>query len=107
MLAARVRSLKSLLIHRLLVGAAGLVVLALAFLASLLVHQPRAFTLSVPVGAGLIFAQGVGSTAWLAGLRRRRPMRPAWMRPAWIIWGQAAGAVICWLVLAWIFWLRA
>src|SRR5712691_10091366 len=102
MLAARVRSLKSLLIHRLLVGAAGLVVLALAFLASLLVHQPRAFTLSVPVGAGLIFAQGVGSTAWLAGLRRRRPMRPAW-----IIWGQAAGAVICWLVLAWIFWLRA
>jgi hypothetical protein len=106
MLAALMRSVLSLLIQRVVVGATGLVVLALAFLASLLVHQSRVFTLSVPVGAGLIFAQGVGSTAWLAGLRRRRPMRPAWMRPAWIIWGQAAGAVTCWLVLAWIFWLR-
>jgi hypothetical protein len=102
MLAALVRSLPSLLIQRVLVGAAGLVLLALAFLASLMVHEPRVFTLSVPVAGGLILAQGVGSTAWLAG---RRPGRPS--SPPWVVWGQAAAALICWLVLVWIFWLRA
>lgn len=102
MLAARVRSLQSLLIYRLLIGAAGLVVLALAFLVSVLVRQPRVFTLLVPVGGGLILAQAVGRTAWLAGLRPGQPLRPAW-----IVWGQAAAALTCWVVLVWIFWLRS
>lgn len=49
--------------ERVLVGAAGLVMLAVAFLASLMMHEPRVFTLSVPVAGGLILAQGAGSTA--------------------------------------------
>jgi hypothetical protein len=101
MLAALVRSVLSLLIQRVLVGAAGLIVLALAFFASLLAHQPRLLTLAAPVAGGLILSQGLGSTVWLA---RRRPGRPLF--PAWVIWGQGAAARICWLVLAWIFWLR-
>ena len=101
MLAAQVGSLQSLLIRQPLVGVAGVVVLALALLVSLLVSQPRLFTLAVPVAGGLILAQGVGSTVWLGGLRLSRPLRPSW-----IIWGQAVGAAICWLLLVWIFWLR-
>jgi hypothetical protein len=94
-------SLRSVLIRRPLVGGAGVVVLALSFLASVLVRQPRVFTLAVPVAAGLILAQGVASTAWL---RRLRPGRK--LGPGWIIWGQIGGSVICWLVLVWIFWLQ-
>ncbi len=102
MLAALMRSLPSVLIQRVLVGAGGLAVLALAFLASLIVHEARVFTLWVPVAGGLILAQGVASTAWLAG---HRPSRP--VGPRWVVWGQAAAALICWLVLVSIFWLRA
>jgi hypothetical protein len=102
MLAALVRSLLSLLIQRILVGAAGVVVLALAFLASLIMREPRLLTLSVPVAAGLLLAQGVGSTAWLAGLRPGRPLLPPW-----IVWGNAAAGLFAWMVVAWIFWLRA
>jgi hypothetical protein len=101
MLAAPVLSLRSLLIRRPLVGVAGVVVLALTFLVSVLVRQPRVFTFAVPVAGGLILAQGVGSTAWLGRLHPGRPLSPGW-----IILGQVAGAVICWLVLAWVFWLR-
>ncbi len=101
MLAAPVRSLQSVLLRWPLVGMAGVVVLALAFVVSVLVRHPRVFTLSVPVAGGLILAQGVGSTAWLGGLRPSRPFTARW-----IICGQAAGALICWLLLAWIFWLR-
>ena len=101
MLAALMRWVSSLLIQRVLVGAAGLVVLAVAFFASLLTHEPRVLTLAAPVAGGLILAQGLGSTVWLA---RRWPGRPLF--PAWVIWGQGAGALICWLVLVWTFWLR-
>jgi hypothetical protein len=101
MLAARVHSLQSRLKRQPLVGAVGVLVLALAFLVSVVVRQPRVFTLTVPVAGGLILAQGVVSLVWLAGLRPGRPLGPGW-----IIWGQAAGAVICWLLLVWIFWLR-
>jgi len=101
MLCAPVRSLQSVLTHRPILGAAGLAVLAVTFLVSLPVRQPRVFTLLVPVGAGLILAQSVASTIWLARLRPGRPLRNAW-----IIYGQVAGALLCWLVLIWIFWLR-
>jgi hypothetical protein len=101
MLAALMRSVLSLLIQRVVVGAAGLVVLALAFLASLLAHEPRVLTLTVPVAGGLILSQGLGSTVWLARRRRGRQLFPAWA-----MWGQGAAALICWLVLVWIFWLR-
>jgi hypothetical protein len=90
------------LIMSLPLGAAGLVLLALAFLASLLAHQPRMFTLLTPVGAGLLLAQSVSSTAKLSRLPPNRPVRATW-----IVSGQAAAALICWLVLAWLFWGRS
>jgi hypothetical protein len=102
MLAALVRSLQSFFFPRPLVGAAGVALLALGFIASALMRQPRVFGLSVPVAGALILAQGVGSTVWLSGLRPRRASRRGWIIP-----GQAAAAVFCWLVLVWIFWLRS
>jgi hypothetical protein len=104
MLAAAVRSFQLLIISRLLVGAAGVAVLALAFGASALVHQPRVFTLSVPVAGGLMSAQGVISTVRLVRLPHRSGVRR--LNPAWLIGGQTAAAIFVWLVLAWILWLR-
>jgi hypothetical protein len=92
-----------MLVNRLVFGAAGAVVLAVALVASLFLSQPRLFAVSVPLGAGLILAQGVGSTVWLARLRIRQG-QPV---PAWLMWAQAAAALLCWLVLVWIFWLRS
>jgi hypothetical protein len=102
MLATRGRLLESRLIRRAIVGVTGVVVLALALLVSVVERQPRVFTLAVPVAGGLILAQSVGSLVLLVGLRPGRRLGPRW-----IIWGQVAGAVICWLTLVWIFWLRA
>jgi len=85
------------------VGAVGVAVLCLAFGASAVVHQPHIFTLSVPLGGGLLLAQGVISTVWLVRLPHRSGVRRR--NPAWLIGGQIAGAIFVWLVLAWIFWL--
>ena len=99
------RSFQSLIINRPLVGAVGIAVLSLAFGASALMHQPHVFTLSVPVAGSLVLAQGVISTVWLVRLPHRSGVRR--LNPAWLIWGQTAAAIFVWLVLAWIFWLRA
>jgi predicted cobalt transporter CbtA len=59
----------------------------------------------LPVAAALLLAQSVGTAAKLAGLVDVRSSRQLF--PAWIVWGQATGALVAWITIAWFFWVRA
>ena len=96
------RAVLVFLIQRRLPAAIGVGLLVVSFLASLLLHRPSLFTLPLPVGIGLVMAQGVGSSLWLARLRPGRRLLPAWA-----IWANGAAALFFWLVVAWLVWLRA